>query len=41
MTLDDALEAGKVKAGGVVAFCASGGGVAMASAFFTMEGLGR
>lgn len=41
MTLDDALEAGKVKRDGVVAFCASGGGVAMASAFFTMEGLGR
>ena len=35
MTLDDALEHGKLKAGDVVAFCASGGGVAMASAFFT------
>ena len=41
MTLDDAIAAGKVKAGDVVAFCASGGGVAMASAFFAMEGLGR
>ncbi len=41
MTLDDAIDAGKVKAGDVVAFCASGGGVAMASAFFAMEGLAR
>lgn len=34
MALDDALEHGKVKPGTLVAFCASGGGVAMASAFF-------
>jgi 3-oxoacyl-[acyl-carrier-protein] synthase-3 len=35
MTLDDAVEQGKLSPGDVVAFCASGGGVAMASAFFT------
>jgi 3-oxoacyl-[acyl-carrier-protein] synthase-3 len=35
MTLDDAVEHGKLSAGDVVAFCASGGGVSMASAFFT------
>ncbi len=35
MTLDDALEHRTLAAGDVVAFCASGGGVAMASAFFT------
>jgi 3-oxoacyl-[acyl-carrier-protein] synthase III len=35
MTLDDAVEQGRLSAGDVVAFCASGGGVAMASSFFT------
>lgn len=34
MTLDDAVEQGKLARGDVVAFCASGGGVSMASAFF-------
>jgi 3-oxoacyl-[acyl-carrier-protein] synthase-3 len=34
MTLDDAVEQGRLAPGDVVAFCASGGGVSMASAFF-------
>ncbi|MBL8953572.1 MAG: ketoacyl-ACP synthase III [Myxococcaceae bacterium] len=34
MTLDDAVEHGKVKPGDLVAFCGSGGGVSMASAIF-------
>ncbi len=34
MTLDDAVEQGKVKRGDVVALCATGGGLAMASALF-------
>lgn len=34
MTLDDAVEQGRLAKGDVVAFCASGGGVSMASAFF-------
>ncbi|MFZ5445541.1 MAG: 3-oxoacyl-ACP synthase III family protein [Myxococcota bacterium] len=34
MTLDDAVEQGRLEQGDVVAFCASGGGVSMASAFF-------
>lgn len=34
MTLDDAVEQGKVAPGDLVAFCASGGGLAMASALF-------
>lgn len=34
MALDDALEHGKLKRGDVVAFCASGGGLAMASALY-------
>jgi 3-oxoacyl-[acyl-carrier-protein] synthase-3 len=34
MTLDDALLAGKVKRGDLVALCASGGGLAMASALY-------
>jgi 3-oxoacyl-[acyl-carrier-protein] synthase-3 len=33
MTLDDAVQAGRLAPGDVVAFCASGGGVSMASAF--------
>lgn len=33
MTLDDAVEHGRLEQGDVVAFCASGGGVSMASAF--------
>ena len=33
MTLDDAVEQGRLQRGDVVAFCASGGGVSMASAF--------
>ncbi|RKH05864.1 ketoacyl-ACP synthase III [Corallococcus sp. CA053C] len=34
MTLDDAVLQGKVKKGDLVAFCASGGGLAMASALY-------
>jgi 3-oxoacyl-[acyl-carrier-protein] synthase III len=34
MTLDDAVVQGKVRRGDVVAFCASGGGLAMASALY-------
>jgi 3-oxoacyl-[acyl-carrier-protein] synthase-3 len=34
MTLHDAVDAGKVAPGDVVAFCASGGGVSMAASFF-------
>ncbi|XXF78387.1 ketoacyl-ACP synthase III [Myxococcaceae bacterium GXIMD 01537] len=34
MTLDDALLAGKVKRGDLIALCASGGGLAMASALY-------
>lgn len=34
MTLDDAVQAGKVKNGDLIALCASGGGLAMASALF-------
>lgn len=34
MTLDDAVEQGKVQSGELVAFCASGGGLGMASALF-------
>lgn len=34
MTLDDAVMQGKVKKGDLVAFCASGGGLAMASALY-------
>ncbi len=34
MTLDDALQAGKVKRGDLIALCASGGGLAMASALY-------
>ncbi len=34
MTLDDAVEQGKVRRGDLVAFCASGGGLSMASAVF-------
>ncbi|MCY1040671.1 ketoacyl-ACP synthase III [Corallococcus sp. bb12-1] len=34
MTLDDAVQQGKVKKGDLVAFCASGGGLAMASALY-------
>ena len=34
MTLDDAVVQGKVKKGDLVAFCASGGGLAMASALY-------
>ncbi|OJH41533.1 3-oxoacyl-ACP synthase III family protein [Cystobacter ferrugineus] len=34
MTLDDAVEQGKVKKGDLVALCASGGGLAMASALY-------
>jgi 3-oxoacyl-[acyl-carrier-protein] synthase-3 len=34
MTLDDALVAGKVKRGDLIALCASGGGLAMASALY-------
>jgi 3-oxoacyl-[acyl-carrier-protein] synthase III len=34
MTLDDAVVQGKVRRGDVVAFCASGGGLALASALF-------
>ena len=34
MTLHDAIEAGKLAPGDVVAFCASGGGVSMAASFF-------
>lgn len=34
MTLDDAYQQGKVKRGDVVALCATGGGLAMASALF-------
>lgn len=34
MTLDDAVEHGKVKRGELVAFCGSGGGVAMAASIF-------
>jgi 3-oxoacyl-[acyl-carrier-protein] synthase-3 len=37
MTLDDAVEAGRLSPGDVVAFCASGGGVSMASAFFRWQ----
>lgn len=37
MTLDDAVEQGRVKAGDIIAFCASGGGVSMASAFFEWQ----
>jgi 3-oxoacyl-[acyl-carrier-protein] synthase-3 len=33
MTLDDAIEQERVAPGDIVAFCASGGGVSMASAF--------
>ncbi len=38
MALDDANELGRLKAGDVVAFCASGGGVSMASAFVEWSG---
>jgi 3-oxoacyl-[acyl-carrier-protein] synthase-3 len=34
MTLDDAIQAGKVKRGDLIALCASGGGLAMASALY-------
>jgi 3-oxoacyl-[acyl-carrier-protein] synthase-3 len=34
MTLDDAVEHGKVRRGDLVAFCASGGGLSMASALY-------
>lgn len=34
MTLDDAIEQGKVRRGDLVAFCASGGGLSMASALY-------
>lgn len=34
MTLDDAVERGKLKAGDLVLFCASGGGLAMAAALY-------
>jgi 3-oxoacyl-[acyl-carrier-protein] synthase-3 len=34
MTLDDAVEAGKLQRGQLVAFCGSGGGVAMAASIF-------
>lgn len=34
MTLDDAVEAGKLKKGDVVALCASGGGLALAASLF-------
>lgn len=34
MTLDDAVEHGKVKRGDLVAFCGSGGGVSMAASIF-------
>jgi 3-oxoacyl-[acyl-carrier-protein] synthase-3 len=34
MALDDALEAGKLRRGDLVAFCGSGGGVAMAASIF-------
>ena len=34
MTLDDAVEQGKLRRGQHVVFCASGGGVCMASAVF-------
>jgi 3-oxoacyl-[acyl-carrier-protein] synthase-3 len=34
MTLDDAVEANKLQPGDLVAFCASGGGVAMAASIF-------
>lgn len=37
MTLDDAVEHGRLSRGDVVAFCASGGGVSMASAFFRWD----
>ncbi len=37
MTLDDAVEQGRVSRGEVIAFCASGGGVSMASAFFRWD----
>lgn len=37
MTLDDAVEQGRLERGDVVAFCASGGGVSMASAFFRWD----
>lgn len=37
MTLDDAVEQGRLSRGDVVAFCASGGGVSMASAFFRWD----
>jgi 3-oxoacyl-[acyl-carrier-protein] synthase-3 len=35
MTLDDAVEAGRLRAGDLVVLCASGGGIAMACAAFT------
>jgi 3-oxoacyl-[acyl-carrier-protein] synthase-3 len=34
MTLDDAVRAGRVRPGDLVALCASGGGLAMATALF-------
>lgn len=37
MTLDDAVEANKLKSGDLVAFCASGGGVAMAASIFKWD----
>lgn len=41
MTLHDAVEAGKLAEGDVVAFCASGGGVSMAASFFRWTAGGR
>lgn len=38
MALHDAVEAKKLSAGDVVAFCASGGGVSMAASFFRWSG---
>ena len=38
MTLDDAVVQGRLQPGDVVAFCASGGGLAMASALFRWTG---
>ncbi len=41
MTLHDAVDAGKLAPGDVVAFCASGGGVSMAASFFRWTAGGR
>jgi 3-oxoacyl-[acyl-carrier-protein] synthase-3 len=41
MTLHDAVDAGKLAPGDVVAFCASGGGFSMAASFFRWTAGGR